>query len=178
LPFVSGGVGPHLPLVHGGVGPLLLFVPGAVGPSLPFAHGGLGPLFAMRGAGGLSFFVGGGAGGLLHCSWVVVVCPCLAVSGWWWCALIGFCAPWYMALVTVVVVLSLFKGEGGGWSFMFAGAPSIIDCIVSVCCCCMLSSLHVLSITCPHRCCVFLPCCCLVPSLSLSHVVVVAVPSL
>jgi len=116
LLFISGGVGPCSLLVHGGVGPSLPFVPGAVGPSLPFAHGGLGPSssFMDGAAGGLLFFVGGGAGGLLHCLWVEVVCPRLAVSGWWWwwCALIGFCVLWYMALVTVVVVLSPFEGEG------------------------------------------------------------------
>jgi len=63
----------------------------------------------------VALFVDGGSG------------PRRAVSGWWWwCALIGFRVPWCMALATLMVVLSLFEGEGGGWSFVFADAPSII----------------------------------------------------
>ena len=154
------------------------------GPCSSLVCGGVGPSFAVRGAGGsLSFmdgaaggslfFMGGGAGGLSHCSWVVVVCPHLAVSGWWWwwCALISFRAPWYMALITVVVVLSLFEGEGGGWSFVFAGAPSVIDvviqhwhcpasflCAVVACCpCCMsLASRVLVVVVCPR--CVVVSC--------------------
>ena len=138
--FVASGEGPSLLFISGGVGPRSPLVCGGVGPSLPFAHGGLGPSFTVHSAGGsLSFvdgaaggslfFMGGGAGGSSHCLWVVVGCPHLAVSGWWWCTLISFCAPWYVALITVVVVLSPFKGEGGGWSFVFAGTPSIVDII-------------------------------------------------
>ena len=82
-----------------------------------------------------------------------------------------------VALVTVVVVLSPFEGEGGGWSFMFAGTPSIIVVIVVQHHFCVLS-LHVVLIVCPCCCCVSSLCCCLVPSSLLSRVVVVAVPSL
>jgi len=53
--------------------------------------------------------------------------PCHAVSGWWWwCTLIGFRVLRCMALITLMVVLSLFEGEGGGWLFMFADAPSVV----------------------------------------------------
>jgi len=80
----------------------------------------------------VALFVDGGSG------------PHRAVSGWWWwCTLISFRAPWCVALVTVVVVLSLFEGEGGGWLFMFVDTPSIVvprwHCVV------ILHHFHVLS---------------------------------
>jgi len=102
------------------------------------------------GTGPSSLFVGGGAGCLSHCLQVVVVCPHHAICGWWWCTLIGFHAAWCVALVTVVVVLSSLKGEGGG-SFVSVDAPSVIIlcwhpvlflCAVIACpCSCVHSSL-------------------------------------
>jgi len=59
------------------------------------------------------------------------------VHGWWWCALIGFCAAWCVALATVMVVLSLLKGEGGG---------SFMSLIVIMCPCCVV-------VPCPPHCC-------------------------
>jgi len=162
LRFISSGVGPRSPLVHGGVGPLLLFVPDAVGPSLLFVCGGLGPSFAMHGAGGLLSFVdgaaggllsfmGGGAGGSSHCSWVVVVCLCLTISGWWWwCTLVGFmcCGMWPSSLswwscrhLRVRVV--------GGCSCLQALHPSSsIGVILHHFC---VLSLRVILIACPHH---------------------------
>ena len=139
LPFVSGGVGPHSPLVCGGVGPLLPFMPGAVGPSSPLhmvVWGPHSPCMVL--------------GTCCHL-WMVVVCPCLAVSGWWWwCALVSFCVPWYVALITVVVVLSPFEGEDGGWLFVFVGAPSIVVIVVQ----CWHHPVSFLCavITCPQHC--------------------------
>ena len=49
-----------------------------------------------------------------------------------------------MALIAVMVVLSLFKGEGGGWLFMFVGAPSIVIVIVQHWHCVVL-------VACPHH---------------------------
>jgi len=165
--------------VAGDAGLSLLFVAGGAGPSSLFACGGTGPSFAICGAGPSSstaggvagpssFFVGGGAGCWLHCSWVVVVCP-----HWFSCS---------MAPITVVVVLSLLEGEGGG-SFMSADTPSVVVLhwrpasfphAVIVCPHNHVSSSlsHV-----PHHCCVSSPCRCPLPSSSLSHNVV-AVPSL
>ena len=125
--------------------------------------------------------------GARHFSWVEVLGARRIVRGWWWCALVspflgggggGGGAPSWVFMRRVV--LSPFKGEGGGWSFVFAGAPSIVVVVdvVSVCCRRMLSSSRVLSIACPHRRCVSSLCHCLMPSSSLSHVVVIAVPSL
>jgi len=105
----------------------------------------------------VTLFVDGGSG------------PRHTVSGWWWwCALVSFRVLWCMALATLMVVLSLFEGEGGGWSFVLQTLhPSlscigiVLSCVVSVCCCRMS-----------------LPCHCPLPSSSLSHVIVVAMPLL
>jgi len=76
--------------------------------ALVIFHGG-------RGWALVALFMDGGSG------------PHHAVSGWWWWyTLIGFCVPWCMALATLVVVLSLFEGEGGGWSFAFVDTPSVV----------------------------------------------------
>jgi len=104
-------------------------------------------------------------------SWVEVLGAHRIVRGWWWCALVlpflgggGGGAPSWVFVHHVVLLP--FKGEGGGWSFVFAGTPSVVIVIgvVSVCCRRMSSSSRVLR--------------CLVPSSSLSRVAVVAVPSL
>jgi len=50
-------------------------------------------------------------------SWVEVL-----GTQWWWWTLIVFCAPWCVALVAVLVVISSFEDEGVGSSFVFAGA--------------------------------------------------------
>jgi len=159
LLFVSGGVGPRSLLVHGGVGASSPFMPGAVGPSSSF---GLGPSFVMHGAGGSSscvfhgwrcwglvvLFVGGGGVPLSRCFWVVVVV--VRPHGF-------LCTVWSCHRSRVRVV--------GGHSCLQAlhllSSSLASSCIISVCCRCVLSS----------------PCHCLVPSL-LSHVAVVAMPSL
>ena len=97
---------------------------------------------------------------------------CHIVCGWWWCTLISFHAPWCVALVTIVVVLLLFEGEGGGWLFVFVGTPSIVI-VPHWCCIIVLHRFHVLLscvilLACPH-CCVSLlllhvPCHCCVSS--------------
>jgi len=70
--------------------------------------------------------MGGGAGHLSHCSWMVVVAlVALFLGGGGGAPSLVF-VPWCMALATLMVVLSLFKGEGGGWSFVFADAPSVV----------------------------------------------------
>ena len=118
-------------------------------------------------------------------SWVEVLGACRIVRGWWWCALIspflgggGGGAPSWVFVCHVV--LSPFEGEGGGWSFVFAGAPSVVVVVgvISVCCRRVSSSSHVFGIACPRCCCVSSLCRCLVPSSSLSRVAVIAVPSL
>jgi len=116
-------------------------------------------------------------------SWVEVLGARCIVHGWWWCALIllflgggGGGAPLWVFVCRVV--LSPFEGEGGAWSFMFAGAPSVVVVIgVALRRFCVLS-LRVLGIACPHRHCVSSLCHCLMPSSSLSRVAVIAVPSL
>ena len=89
--------------------------------------------------------------------WVEVLGARHIVCGWWWCALIllflgggGGGAPLWVFVCHVV--LSPFEGEAGGWSFMFAGAPSIVVVIgIVLHRFCVLSS-HVVLIACPrHR---------------------------
>jgi len=118
-------------------------------------------------------------------SWVEVLGARRIVHGWWWCALVspflgggGGGAPLWVFVRRVV--LSPFEGEGGGWLFVFVGAPSIVIVVgvISVCCHRVSSSSHVLGIACPRCCCVSLPCRCLMPSSLLSRVAVIAVPSL
>ena len=106
-------------------------------------------------------------------SWVEVLGARRIVHGWWWCALVlpflgggGGGAPLWVFVRRVV--LSPFEGEGGGWSFMFAGAPSVVIVIgVILHRFCVLSS-RVVLIACPRCCCVSSPCRCLMPSLLLS----------
>jgi len=50
-------------------------------------------------------------------SWVEVL-----GARWWWWTLVVFRAPWCVALVAVLVVVSSFEDEGVGSSFVFAGA--------------------------------------------------------
>ena len=64
-------------------------------------------------------------------SWVEVLGAHRIVRGWWWHALVslflgggGGGVPSWVFMRRVV--LSPFEGEGGGWSFMFAGAPSVV----------------------------------------------------
>jgi len=153
--------------VAGGAGSL--FAVRGAGPSSSLV-GGAGPSLSTVGgvAGPLLFFVGGVAGRWSHCSWVVV-CPCQFSCS--------------MATVTVMVVLSSLKGEGGG-SFMSVDAPSVIvlhwhpasfPCAIVMYPCSHVSSL----LSCvPHHCRVSSPCRCPLPSSSLSRDVVVAMPSL
>ena len=174
LPFISGGVGPHSPLVHGGVGPSSPFMPGTVGPSSSF---GLGLSFTVSGAGGSSSCMDGAAGARCF-SWVEVLGARRIVRGWWWCALVspflggGGGAPSWVFVCHVV--LSPFEGEGGGLSFVFAGAPSVVVVIgIVLHRFCVLSS-HVILVACPQHCMSLSSLCVL--AMSLSHALLVLVP--
>ena len=72
------------------------------------------------------------------------------------------------------VVLSPFEGEGGGWSFVFAGAPSVVVVIgVVLHRFCVLSS-HVVLVVCPRHHVSSSSLCVL--AVSLSHALLVVVP--
>jgi len=109
-------------------------------------------------------------GALIRCAW----CWGLVVFHGWrcWGLVVLFMGGGGVPLWVFVhhVVLSLFKGEGGGWSFVFAGAPSIVIVGIILCCFCVLSS-RVILITCPqHH--VSLSSLCVL-AMSLSHALVV-----
>jgi len=92
-------------------------------------------------------------------SWVEVLGARRIVRGWWWCALVspflgggGGGVPLWVFMRRVV--LPPFEGEGGGWSFMFVGTPSVVIIVgvVSVCCHCVSSLLRVLVVVvCPRH---------------------------
>ena len=131
---------------------MLLFISGGVGPHSLLVHGGVGPsLLFMPGAVGPSLSFGLG--------------PSFTVCG------AGGSS-------------SCMDGAAGGSSFFMgggAGGSSYCLWVVVVCPHLTISgwwSSHVILIMCPHRHCVSSPCHCLMPSLSLSHVAVIAVPSL
>jgi len=121
----------------------------------------------------LIIFHGWRAGHSSHCSWMVVVAlVALFLGGGGGAPSLVF-VPWCVALATLVVVLSLFKGEGGGWSFMFADAPSVVVlhwhrvilhrfCVLSSHVLAMLLS-PALFVIVPCRCCcraLIVTCCC------------------
>ena len=139
------------------------------GPLLPLVAGGVGPSNAICGAGHSSFFMGGGAGCSSHCSWMVVVALVMPFLGGGGAPLSVFMrrGAWPLSLSWWSCRHSRVRVVGGHSCLQtlhpllsHIGVMSL-SCIISVCCCRVSS-----------------PCCCPLPSSSLSHVIVVAVPSL
>jgi len=89
-------------------------------------------------------------------AWVEVLGARRIVHGWWWCALVslflggggGGGAP--SSVFMHHVVLSPFEGEGGGWLFVFVGAPSVVVVGVVLHHFCVPS--HVVLVACPQHC--------------------------
>jgi len=172
-PFVASGEGPSLLFISGGVGPCSLLVCGGVGPSSPFMPGAVGPSFTVCGAGGSSSWVDSAAGA--HCFlWVEVLGARRIVCRWWWYALVSPFLGGVPSWVFVChVVLLPFEGEGGGWSFVFAGAPSIVVIIgVVLHHFCVLSS-RVILVACPWHHVSSLSLCVLTVSLSRALLIIV-----
>jgi len=151
------------------------FVAGAGGPSSPFMASGVGPSLPF-GSGGVLGLCRCGA--LVCCSWcwaLIVFCgwrgwvlvalfvdggsgPCCAVCGWWWwCALVSFCVPWCMVLITChsrVVVRVCGCSICRHPMLASCRHPASFPCAVIVC------PRHVV-VPCPPRCCpmsLLLPC--------------------
>jgi len=91
-------------------------------------------------------------------SWVEVLGARRIVHGWWWCALVspflggggGGGAPSWVFVRRVV--LSPFEGEGGEWSFVFAGIPSVVVVVgIVLHRFCVLSSRVLIVVVCPRR---------------------------